>query len=349
MSVDLKAGRHRRPWIIKLLIVMLVLFGLFGPSLRWLGLSASARITEARRTGGTEPQLLHRYWFSIGYEFTAADGRRYSGHSRSLATDTGPRTYRRIEPVFYLAAFPAVNVLAKDAGPHAGTAAILGIAALLLWLSAPARQARPRTARQSGNARSKRATSSALSPLQTERWIRSYRRQERLYVWGFFLLMIVCVLFLLWLEMGMIDQDVMMSLGFFVLVFFLLARWSRRATQATWRGVISDKRVKVEPTRSGDSAGQRRVIVVESDSGRHEIRATAALYDYFEVGDGVFKLAGFEWPEKLEPGGASRACLVCGEPFDSGVAQCPRCGAPVPDHATLLRSLVGGMARAEAD
>ncbi len=342
MSVDLKAGRHRRPLMIKLIVVMLVLFGLFGPSLRWLGLSARAQITEVRRTGGTEPQLLHRYWFSIGYEFTAADGRRYSGHSRSLAPDTGPQTYRPIEPVFYLAAFPVVNVLARDAGPHAGTAAILGIAALLLWLSAPAKQARKRTARQSGKARSKQMPTGALSPQQTERWIRSYRRQARLYAWGFFLLVIVCVLLLLWLEMGVIDQDVMLSLGFFVVVFFLLARWSRRATQATWRGVISDKRVKVESARGGGLASQRRVIAVESDSGRHEIRVAASLYDYFKAGDGVFKLAGFDWPEKLKLDSASRACIVCGEPFDSEAVQCPRCAAPVPDHATLVRTLVAG-------
>lgn len=349
MSVNLKAGRHRRPLMIKLIVVMLVLFGLFGPSLRWLGLSARAQITEVRRTGGTEPQLLHRYWFSIGYEFTAADGRRYSAHSRSLTPDTGPQSYRRFEPVFYLAAFPRLNVLARDAGPHAGTAAILAIAALLLWLSAPAKRAPQSTKRQSGKARSKQTPPGALSPQETERWIRSYRRRAKLYVWGFFLLMIVCVLLLLWLEMGVIDQDVMLSLGFFVVIFFLLACWSRRATQATWHGVVSDKWVKVESARRGGLSRERRVIIVESDSGRHEIRAAAVLYDYFGVGDGVFKLAGFDWPEKQKLDGVSRACIVCGEPFDRGAAQCPRCAAPAPDHATLVRALVDGPARAEAE
>jgi len=349
MSIDLKTG-HRRPRMIKLIVVMLVLFALFGPALRYLGLPARAQISEVRRTGGAESHLLHRYWFSIGYEFTAADGRRYSGHSRSLAADTGPQSFRPIEPVFYLAAFPSANVLARDAGPHAGTAAVLGVAALLVWLSAPpAKRERQGAARQSGKLRAKPTPPAPLSPQQTERWIRTYRRHARWYVWGFFLLVILCVLLLLWLEMGVIDQDVMLSLGFFVVVFSLLARWSRRATQATWRGVVSDKRIKVESARSGGLVDARRVIVVESDSGQHEIHAAAALYDYFHIGDGVFKLAGFDWPEKLQLDATSRACVACGELFDNDATQCPRCAAPVPDHATLVRGLLADPVRAEAD
>jgi hypothetical protein len=113
--------------MIKLIVVVLVLYGLYGPALQLFGSSGSARISEVRRTGGTEPQLFHRYWWSIGYVFTAADGQHYSGHTRALAPDSGPQGYRPIEPVYYLAAFPAANVLARDAGPHAGTGVMLAI------------------------------------------------------------------------------------------------------------------------------------------------------------------------------------------------------------------------------
>jgi hypothetical protein len=224
----------RRPWMIKLIVVVLVLYGLYGPALQLFGSSASARISEVRRTGGTEPQLLHRYWWSIGYVFTAADGQRYSGHTRALAPDSGPQGYRPIEPVYYLAAFPAANVLARDAGPHAGTGVMLALAALLLWLTGPraGRKARGRTRNRALIGRAKPTAQPAqlepMTPAQTEHWMSTYRRHARIYAWGFFLLMIPLVLLLIWFEVRVIDQEVLLSLAFFVVVFFLLARWSRR-------------------------------------------------------------------------------------------------------------------------
>jgi hypothetical protein len=328
----------RRPWMIKLIVVVLVLYGLYGPALQLFGSSASARISEVRRTGGAEPQLLHRYWWSIGYVFTAADGQRYSGHTRALAPDSGPQGYRPIEPVYYLAAFPAANVLARDAGPHAGTGVMLALAALLLWLTGPraGRKARGRTRNRALIGRAKPTAQPAqlepMTPAQTEHWMSTYRRHARIYAWGFFLLMIPLVLLLIWFEVRVIDQEVLLSLAFFVVVFFLLARWSRRATTSGWRGVVRDKRE--QGVRS-----PRQVIDIETERARLQIPVSAALFDYFNVGDSVFKVAGFDWPEKQSLAGPSRACIVCGEVVDRAAVQCPRCAAPMPDHATLVRSL----------
>lgn len=340
MSARLNMAPPRRPWMIKLIVVVLVLYGLYGPALQVFGSSASARISEVRRTGGAEPQLFHRYWWSIGYAFTAADGQRYSSHTRALAPDSGPRGYRPIEPVYYLAAFPAANVLARDSGPHAGTGVMLAMAALLVWLTGPraGRKARGR-ARKPGliggskpSAQTEPAQLEPMSPAQTERWMRTYRRHARIYAWGFFLLMIPLVLLLIWFEVRVIDQEVLLALAFFVAVFFLLARWSRRATTAGWRGVVADKHEQGVRSR-------RQVIEIETERTRHRIPVSTTLFDYFDVGDSVFKVAGFNWPEKLNLAGQSRACIVCGKVVDRAAAHCPRCAAPMPDHATLVRSL----------
>jgi hypothetical protein len=319
--------------MIKLIVVVLVLYALYGPALQVFGSSASARISEVRRTGGAEPQLFHRYWWSIGYMFTAVDGRHYSGHTRALAPDSGPRGYRPIEPVYYLAAFPAANVLARDAGPHAGTGVMLAMAALLVWLTGPraGRKARGRTRKLT--AQSALAQLEPMTPAQTERWMSTYRRHAQIYAWGFFLLMIPLVLLLIWFEMRVIDQEVLLALAFFVVVFFLLARWSRRATTAGWRGVVRDKRAQGARSR-------RQVIEIDTDHARLQIPVSAALFDYFNVGDSVFKVAGFDWPEKQSLAGQSRACIVCGEVVERTAAHCPRCAAPMPDHTTLVRSLV---------
>jgi hypothetical protein len=335
-DVAMAAGRKiaplRRPWMIKLIVVVLVLYGLYGPALQLFGSSASARISEVRRTGGAEPQLFHRYWWSIGYVFTAADGQRYSGHTRALAPDYGPQGYRPIEPVYYLAAFPAANVLARDAGPHAGTGVMLAIAVLLVWLTGPRAGNRALSGRSMPTVQSEPAQLEPMSPAQTERWMRTYRRHARIYAWGFFLLMIPLVLLLIWFEVRVIDQEVLLALAFFVAVFFLLARWSRRATTAGWRGVVADKHEQGVRSR-------RQVIEIETERTRHRIPVSTALFDYFDVGDSVFKVAGFDWPEKLNLVGQSRACIVCGEVVDRAAAHCPRCAAPMPEHATLVRSL----------
>jgi predicted amidophosphoribosyltransferase len=57
------------------------------------------------------------------------------------------------------------------------------------------------------------------------------------------------------------------------------------------------------------------------------------------MGDPVFNISGFDWPEKLKLSGESRVCIVCGNTLDIDAAVCPRCRAPVPDHTTLLREL----------
>jgi hypothetical protein len=145
--------------------------------------------------------------------------------------------------------------------------------------------------------------------------------------------MIPLVLLLIWFEMRVIDQEVMLALAFFVVVFFLLARWSRRATTTGWRGVVSDKRAQGMRSR-------RQVIEIETGRARLQIPVSTALFDYFDVGDQVFKVAGFDWPEKLNLAGQSRACIVCGEVVERAASHCPRCAAPMPDHATLVRSLV---------
>ena len=120
----------RRPFAVWLIVLLLLAYGLLGPLLLVAGSGSIATITEVRRTGGAEPQWFHRYWWVVAYEFTAADGTLHGGHTRTLAYDTGPRGYAKVEPVLYLAAAPWLNVLRKEAGVHAGTVAVLGAAEL---------------------------------------------------------------------------------------------------------------------------------------------------------------------------------------------------------------------------
>lgn len=346
MLVHPQGNQKRRPWVVYLVVMVLVCFGLYGPALRIFGVGANAKVTEVRRTGGSEPQFQHRYWWVIGYEFTAADGQQYSGHTRALAADSGPTAYKPIERVFYLSTFPGANVLAANAGPHAGTLAILGAAALILWLTAPRAGKSPRGRGWKGGVSAPRSqpvpAALPLTSPQTERWLRTYRGHARLYAWVFFLLMITLVLVVIWFETGVIDQDVLLSLAFFAVVFLSLVLWSRRGTSRAWQGIVAEKIVHVERVRRTgmpDETVERLMIEVEADGRCWTVRGFEALGDYFHKGDAVFKLAGFDWPEKMSLSGATRMCIVCGDLLEINATHCPRCTAPVPDHATLLRDV----------
>ena len=336
MQLRRQSGRALWVWLI---VLMLVCYGLLGPLLAVVGSSALATITEVRRTGGTEVQLLNQYWWVVAYEFRAADGTVHGGHTRKLGYDNGPRGFAKVEPVLYLASAPWLNMLRKEAGVHAGTAAMLGVALLVLWLTrarAPQRgAAAPAAGRRTAGGRRSRASAtsgaaSAMTAEQSRRWLLGYRRHSRLYAWLFFAAVIPVVLLVIWLEIGEINEEVLGSLAFFIVVFLALALGSRRQTTAAWRAVVVDKQ------RSGQGAGG--TLVLELGRGKHrKLRVSPPLFDYFAPGDAVFKLDGFEWPEKWTPDEERRACIACGGviALDERMSACPHCGAPLPAHEAM--------------
>jgi len=335
MNMRVESGR---PFVVWLIVLMLIAYGLLGPVLLRIGAGSTATITEVRRTGGAEPQWFNQYWWVVAYEFRAADGKVHGGHTRVLAHDTGPRGYARVEPVVYLASAPWLNVLRKEAGFHAGTAATLGAALLILWLtrsrktagSASARRASKRVGGSRSRASASRGAVTAMTVDQSVRWLLGYRRQSRLYAWLFFAAVIPVVLLVIWLEIGELNEEVLGSLAFFIAVFLALALGSRRRTSAAWRSVVVDKQASEQ--------GAGGVLVLELTRGkRRKLRVSQALFDYFAPGDAVFKLDGFEWPEKWVPDEGRRVCIACGGVIrlEEPATACPRCGAPLPAHEAM--------------
>src|SRR5690606_1452215 len=171
---------------------------------------------------------------------------------------------------------------------------------------------------------------SAMTAAQSRRWLLGYRRQSRLYAWLFFAAVIPVVLLVIWLEIGELDEEVLGSLAFFIVVFLVLAVGSRRQTTAAWRAVVVDKQ------RSAQGGGG--TLVLELGRGkRRALRVSPPLFDYFAPGDAVFKLDGFEWPEKWTPDEGRRVCIACGGVVELAgpMSACPRCGAPLPAHEAM--------------
>ena len=188
-----------------------------------------------------------------------------------------------------------------------------------------------------------RAEPPPLTPDQTAAWVRTYGRQSRVYAWGFFLLVLPAILGLIWWEMGELSQDVLSSFAFAALVFFLLARWSRRATTQSWLGVVEDvarnqmqvRRMRALRERYPSAGVPQRSL--PGHGRKVTLRLPHELSGYFRPGDRVFKLSGFDWPEKVERDGPERVCQACGRLYPQGQGRCWRCSAPEPDHETLVR------------
>lgn len=183
---------------------------------------------------------------------------------------------------------------------------------------------------------------SPLTPEQTRAWVQTYGRHSRIYAWGFFALILPLIFGLIWWEMGEVNDDVLYSFGFAATVTFLLARWSRKQTTQSWVGVVEELflkqvRVRRDGNQSDDIAYSPRAKIRTQGGKALTLRLTEPLYEYFAPGDRVFKISGLDWPEKVELDRAERVCLACGDLYGQGAGQCPRCSAPEPDHAELVR------------
>ncbi|KUJ94858.1 MAG: hypothetical protein XD41_2139 [Desulfonauticus sp. 38_4375] len=182
-------------------------------------------------------------------------------------------------------------------------------------------------------------SASPLTPEQTIAWVNTYGRHYRIYAWGFFFV-VLCIIFgVIWWDVGEINKDVLYSFGFVVIVTFLLAMWTLRNLNKNWQGEVKDlfvKKVRIRRENAPDEIGFRPMIKIRTDRGKNiTLRVPENLFNYFKKGDRVFKVSGFDWPEKVDLDTSERVCLVCSGLFTQGSGQCPRCRAPEPDHATL--------------
>ena len=180
-----------------------------------------------------------------------------------------------------------------------------------------------------------------LNPEQTRAWLSTYARHSRIYAWGFFTVVSALIFGLIWWELGEINEDLIYSFAFSILIFFLLAYGSRKKTTQTWTGNIEKMFMKKIKNRGAD--GSRYITYspiaqVRTQQGKKQtIRLTQKLYQYFSLGDEIFTISGLDWLEKTTLDHGERVCLACGNPYQQHSGQCPRCGAPEPDHATLVQ------------
>lgn len=154
------------------------------------------------------------------------------------------------------------------------------------------------------------------------RWLASYNRQRLAWALIFFLLIIPVVFFIIYKDVGELNSDVWMSLGFFIVITTMLAIYTLRRAGGTWQG---DLVKKVEISRG------IRLVFLTNQKKRMNIVAGVRLANYFEIGDQVIKIKGYDYPEKIERGGKLQMCVACGTPYPITEKNCRACHYPAID------------------
>jgi hypothetical protein len=249
--------------------------------------------------------------------------------------------------VVYLRFFPYLNVVKADAGITLNRVYLFFVAWFLLWATKPGRRffrkARRRKSKAPPSAMKQSIQPGQLgqmTPEQTTQWIKTYKKHTTIYIVGFFMLVLGIVLFAIYREMGALTRDVWGSFIFFFLVFLILVIRDRRITMSGWRGQIIKKTIRTHRRRDNHGSMQEVAsFILHIDTGfrKRKIRVNPPLFEYFNTGDEVFKVSGFNFPEKVIPPPGMRCCIACGAVItDPAGSHCTRCKAPIPHHQALL-------------
>ncbi|MGC9456649.1 MAG: hypothetical protein ACP5DC_03910 [Halothiobacillaceae bacterium] len=337
-----RGARRSSRWLV-LVGLLLIGFAAWGPLLLVLGDSSAAEITELRRQGGTDEYA--RYFWNVSYRFRDADGAMHSGQARILGDAINPLKGRG-RTVHYLPAAPWINALSFQIHPGPVQLALAAIGLFLIWSTRPGRP----SARHGGRRKNPPGSNRTPAPQAPDdeaarRWLQRYPRRYRQYAWLFFILLVAGVGALLWWELDGFDADWFAAMTGFVLFTGLLMTWSGHRRRRAWVGIIEGKRVERRPIRDSDAQGQlceTAILEIRLPGRSHLLRqsVTPSMYAYFAVGDQVFKLAGFDYPEKLAADSSGRVCIVCGAilPADAS-GHCPRCRAPLVAQAILREQI----------
>lgn len=182
-----------------------------------------------------------------------------------------------------------------------------------------------------------------LSAEETKVWLKKYRTGQKKGTWIFYgiVLIVVLVIALIGAEN---TKEALYGFSFFFIIFTLLAVFTRKRTNKTWIGTIKDKRIiKGKKYSSQDDIGRtvlEPTLYFKLKSGSAKLTVTNEMFQYFNVGDKIFKLNGTDYPELQKLTLNGRVCIVCGAIMPMGhPLKCKKCKCPVPDYLSVLKEV----------
>ncbi len=176
-----------------------------------------------------------------------------------------------------------------------------------------------------------------LSPDETEVWLKKYRTGQKKGTWIFYAVVLIIVLIIVFFTADDI-MDGLYGFLFFFVIFTLLAVFTRKRTNKTWIGTIKNKKI-IKRTKNNYRVLEP-VLYFKLKSGSAKLFVSNEMYEYFNIGDKIFKLNGTDYPELQELTLKGRVCIVCGAIMPMGhPLKCKKCKCPVPDYLTVLKEV----------
>ena len=131
-----KSNKSVARYLISLLGLAFIAWGILTISLGFMGEKATAVITNIRREGGERNETKRgRYTYNISYTFTLSNGKSVNGLSKRV----GDAIYLKADgkskaPVKYFSFFPYINALEEDTKPGFGQIILIGIGCFLIFI-----------------------------------------------------------------------------------------------------------------------------------------------------------------------------------------------------------------------
>jgi len=183
-----------------------------------------------------------------------------------------------------------------------------------------------------------------MTPEETVQWLMKFRKGTKMGTWIFFGI-IVLIVFILVLFKAENLKNGLIGFSIFSGILFLLAFFTRRRTNQTWVGYVKNKRIIRRTKRDSYDGSTARVetdptLYFKVKSGSKKLVVSWGMYDYFNIGDKIFKVSGMDYPELQELTAKGRACMVCGTIMQSGHPnKCRSCKKPVPDFISIRKEV----------
>jgi hypothetical protein len=321
-------------WVALLVGAAMVVWGGLLVSLEYLGASAIPYEVSVRRQGGDRGDVqLNRYNWSIHYAFRTPAGESFAGNATAIGNDTAVKGPGRIR---YLPAFPYVNAPADQTGLGLMPLVLITLGLVVVWAllrrrSPGEHESRKRNkAPRSGKARPAQARGIAVAdPVE---WLARYRRNARLYAWGFFAVVAVVIAVAIRLSLDEWGTDWLYSTAFAVLVTAALAFHSRRSAESAWVGTVEDRTVIERRPTDGDGGMKEpgyRVVFRTREGRKRKVRVGGGLFAHYREGAEYRKVAGLNYPLPMSSDAEPGYCGMCGADYLAGADQCPQCRAPV--------------------
>jgi hypothetical protein len=321
-------------WVALLVGAGMVAWGGVLISLEYLGASAIPYEVTARRQGGDRGDVqLNRYNWSIHYEFTTPGGETFSGNATAIGSD---HAVQRPTLIRYLPAAPYINAPADQTGLGLMPLVLITLGLVVVWALLRRRKPDIRESRKRRKAprtgRAPAAQAPAIVAADPAEWLARYRRNARLYAWGFFAVVVVGIAVVIRLSLDDWGTDWLYSTGFAALVTAALAFHSRRSAESAWVGTVENKTV-IERRRDGADGGMRqpgyRVVFRTREGRKRKVRVSGDLFRRYREGAEYRKVAGLNYPLATGPDADPGFCPLCGADYAAGADQCGQCRAPV--------------------